>query len=71
MMETKFWLWVAWFVFLLLLNFILPFTTFKQVASFSGSFVFWIVWVLVAIISMFLMFLSWREDQPPESGSGS
>jgi hypothetical protein len=71
MMDTKFWLWLAWFVFLLLLDFILPFTIFRQVASFSGSFLFWVVWCLVAIISMFCMFSSWRENQSPESGSGS
>ena len=70
-MDAKFWLWLAWFVFLLILNFILPFTAFRQVDSFWGSFLFWVIWGLVAIVSMFFMFLSWREDQPQKSESGS
>jgi hypothetical protein len=65
-MGKKFWLWLAWFVFLLVLNFTIPFTMLKETASFYGSFMFWVIWDLVAIISMFLMFRGWREVLPPD-----
>ena len=68
-MKKPFWLWVGWFVLLLLVNFILPFTLLAEVASIKGSFLFWLVWTGVAVASMFIMFLPWREGQA-EPGRG-
>jgi len=63
-MKKSFWLWVGWFVFLLLVNFILPFTLLAKVALIKGSFLFWLLWAGVAVVSMFMMFLPWREGKP-------
>ena len=55
--------WIAWFLFLLVLDFAIPFVWLKSVPKITGSFLFWIVWISVAIGSMFLIFLRWREPQ--------
>lgn len=60
-MQKSLVLWIAWFVFLLLLNFYLPFVVLVDVPNLSGSFLFWVIWVLVAIVSMFIIFLKWRD----------
>lgn len=60
-MSKKFLFWLAWFGFLLVLNFTIPFTVLRDVPFLYGSFLFWVVWGVVAIISMFIMFLGWRE----------
>jgi hypothetical protein len=60
-MQKSLWLWIAWFAFLLLLNFYIPFVVLADIPNLSGSFLFWVVWVLVAIISMFIIFLKWRD----------
>ena len=62
-MQKSLALWIAWFVFLLLLNFYIPFVVLVDIPSLSGSFLFWIVWVVVAIISMFIIFLRWDTDE--------
>lgn len=60
-MGKRFWGWVAWFFFLLLLDFIIPFFWLKDIPKITGSFLFWTLWVSVAIGSMFLIILRWRE----------
>ncbi|MDD2388729.1 MAG: hypothetical protein PHP23_03235 [Desulfobacterales bacterium] len=54
--------WVLWFIFLLVIDFTVPFLIFGHVPRLSGSFLFWVAWVIVAIISMFIMFAGWREN---------
>jgi len=44
-----FWGWVAWFLFLFVLDFTIPFLGLKDVPKVTGSFLFWILWILVAI----------------------
>ena len=61
-MNKSFGVWVGWFIFLLIVDFLVPFQMLKNVPRVSGSFLFWIIWVVVAIISMFFIFLRWRED---------
>jgi uncharacterized membrane protein YhaH (DUF805 family) len=67
-MEKGFWGWVAWFVFLFLVDFIVPFIYLKRVPKVTGSFLFWVIWILVAIASMFVIFLRWREPDGGEEG---
>ena len=62
-MQKSLALWIAWFVFLLLLNFYLPFVVLVDVPNLSGSFLFWVIWVIVAIVSMFFIFLKWRDAE--------
>ena len=62
-MQKSLVLWLAWFVFLLLLNFYLPFVVRVDVPNLSGSFLFWVIWVIVAIVSMFIIFLKWRDAE--------
>ena len=54
-------IWLIWFLFLFLVDFIVPFTWLSQVQKVTGVFLFWIIWTLVAIVSMFVIFLGWRE----------
>ena len=68
-MSKKFWLWLAWFIFLMVLNFTIPFTVLSDIPLLSGSFLFWVIWCAVAVISMFVMFLGWRDtDQAEQEG---
>ena len=69
-MSKKFWLWLIWFVFLLVLNFTVPFTALSDVPLLQGSFLFWTIWAIVAIVSMFVMFLGWREPDRKTSSQG-
>ena len=62
------WGWIAWFLFLLILDFLIPFVWLKNVPHIMGSFLFWILWISVAVVSMFLIFLRWRE--PPGRAEG-
>ena len=55
------WGWVCWFIFLLIVDFTIPFQALKGVGKVSGSFLFWIIWMAIAIASMFAIFLRWRE----------
>ena len=64
MMGKTFWIWLAWFGFLMVLNFTVPFTLLSDVPHLRGSFLFWVIWGVVAISSMFVMFLGWRESDP-------
>ena len=62
-MQKSFVFWVMWFVFLFILDFLVPFAILTDVPALKGSFLFWMVWIVVAIVSMFIMFLSWQEDE--------
>jgi len=61
-MQKSFFYWGCWFVFLFLIDFIVPFFLLADVPKLWGSFLFWIAWILVAIASMFIIFLNWQED---------
>ncbi|MBW1994198.1 MAG: hypothetical protein JRH18_03860 [Deltaproteobacteria bacterium] len=60
-MDKLFWAWCFWFVFLFIIDFILPFSLLKDIPKLTGSFLFWVIWIVVAIISMFLIFLRWHD----------
>jgi hypothetical protein len=62
-MKATFWGWVGWFIFLFLLDFIIPFHVLKGVARLTGSFLFWVIWIVAAIISMFVIFLRWQTNE--------
>ncbi|GLI32954.1 hypothetical protein [Desulforhabdus amnigena] len=66
-MRKSFGAWVSWFVFLIALDFVVPFCVLKDIPKITGSFLFWVVWILVAIVSMFLIFLRWQEDKDENS----
>jgi len=53
--------WLIWFLFLFLVDFIVPFAWLSTIQKVTGAFLFWIIWTLVAIVSMFVIFLRWRE----------
>jgi len=53
--------WLIWFLFLFLLDFLIPFTWLSHFQRITGAFLFWIIWILVAIVSMFMVFLKWRD----------
>lgn len=65
-MDKKLWFWLVWFLFLMILNFTIPFTVLRDVPFLHGSFLFWVIWAVVAIISMFVMFLGWRDSESSE-----
>jgi len=54
--------WVAWFLFLFVLDFTIPFFGSKCVPTVMGSFLFWTLWIVVAIVSIFLIFVRRREN---------
>jgi len=62
-MRKSFWCWAGWFLFLLILDFALPFVFLKNIPTVMGSFLFWLLWIAVAIISMFIMFLKWIDNE--------
>jgi hypothetical protein len=62
-MGRFFWHWVSWFVFLFLLDFIIPFKFLNDVPKLTGSFLFWVVWIVVAIISIFSIILQWQDKK--------
>ena len=53
--------WLIWFLFLFVLDFVVPFTWLSQVQKVTGPFLFWTIWTLVAVVSMFAIFLNWKE----------
>ncbi len=65
-MKPSFLIWACWFIFLFLVDFIIPFTLLTNVPRMSGSFLFWLIWIGVAIISMFMMFLRWQDEHSPD-----
>ncbi len=50
-----------WFLFLFLLDFLIPYVWLSHFQRITGAFLFWIIWILVAIVSMFLIFMKWRD----------
>jgi uncharacterized membrane protein YhaH (DUF805 family) len=62
-MSPSFWWWIGWFLFLFLLDFLIPFQYLMKIPELSGSFLFWIIWILVAIASIFVMVLRWRDNE--------
>ena len=65
-MPRSFWIWVCWFLFLLMVDFLVPFTLLADVPRISGSFLFWLIWIGIVIISMFVLFLRWQDDHSPD-----
>jgi uncharacterized membrane protein YhaH (DUF805 family) len=62
-MSPSFWWWIGWFLFLFVLDFLIPFQYLMKVPKLSGSFLFWIIWILAAIASIFVMVLRWRDNE--------
>jgi len=53
--------WLAVFLIIVILNFIVPYTVLEDVASFYGSYSFWAVLTVVTIALGFIYMRSWRE----------
>lgn len=53
--------YLLWFLILLGLDYIIPYTLLKNVPKIYGSFLFYIIWSLITIISMFTIFIRWRD----------
>ncbi len=53
--------WLGWFVFLLVLDLVIPWVVLSDVPKASGALLFWPLWALVAVISCFIHFLNWKE----------
>jgi hypothetical protein len=62
-MRKVLWGWIGWFIFLFVLDFVIPFRFLNAYPRVSGSFLFWTIWVLVAMASMFLMFTRWIDPE--------
>mgnify|MGYP001083487624 CR=1 FL=1 len=54
------WAWV-WFVFMLVLDLVIPWAALTHVQKMSGAFTFWPIWVAVAIASAYVVFTKWKE----------
>lgn len=55
---------VSWFLFLLLLNYSVPYTILLDISEFNGSFLFWTLLSIISIGSMIFMMSRWRlEDE--------
>jgi len=59
--RRSFWVWLGWFIFLLVLDLVIPWVVLSSAPKTSGALLFWPVWALVAIISCFMLFLKWKE----------
>ena len=60
-MKGKRWGWILWFVFLLLLDYTLPYTVLSGVSKVYGAFLFWNLFALTAIASIYVLFWKWRD----------
>jgi uncharacterized membrane protein YhaH (DUF805 family) len=62
-MKRAFWAWLFWFVFLFIVDFVIPFRFLSDVKLITGSFLFWIAWIVAALISMFMIVNKWRDSE--------
>ncbi|MEA1964997.1 MAG: hypothetical protein U9O41_07735 [Candidatus Aerophobetes bacterium] len=53
--------YLLWFLILLGLDYIVPYTLLKNVPRIYGSFLFYIIWSLITIVSIFAIFIRWRD----------
>jgi len=51
----------AWFIFMLVIDVVVPWIVLTHVEAMNGAFLFWIAWVIVVIISAFAIFMKWQE----------
>ena len=61
MLKRGFRWWLGWFIFLLVLDLVIPWTVLSSVSKTTGALLFWPIWALIAIISCFILFLKWKE----------
>lgn len=54
------WVWIG-FVFMLVVDAVIPWFALTHVQKMSGAFAFWLVWVVVAIAAAFVIVRNWRE----------
>lgn len=60
-MKRSFRGWLGWFIFLLVLDLVIPWAVLSSMPKTTGALLFWPIWVFVAIISCFILFLKWKE----------
>ena len=60
-MKRSFWVWVGWFIFLLVLDLVIPWAVLSSVPRTTGALLFWPIWALAAIVSCFMLFLNWKK----------
>jgi len=54
-------LWLGWFVALLALAYVVPYTVLADFPRIYGAYLFWAVLALVAIVSMFSLISRWED----------
>lgn len=54
-------LWLSWFITLLALAYVVPYTVLVNFPRIYGAYLFWAVLALVAIASMFSVISGWRS----------
>ncbi|MCS7232910.1 MAG: hypothetical protein NZ900_02225 [Synergistetes bacterium] len=53
---------LLWFIFLLILDIVIPYGFLSNVHKITGAFTFWVVWGIIAVISIFWMSRKWGEE---------
>lgn len=56
------WALPFWLIFLIILNYVIPFTLLKDVRSFIGPFLFWSLLTLLVALTSFYMIRRWGKE---------
>jgi len=54
-------LWLAWFLALEVVAFLVPYTVLRNVGRLWGAFLFWNLFALLAIASIFILTARWQD----------
>lgn len=61
LLQKKRLFWLFYFLSLLIMAFVIPYTLLKNVASFHGSFLFWCIFALAAIWGVERITSRWKD----------
>ncbi len=53
--------WAVYFLVIVVLAFVIPFTLFRDTVSFNGAFLFWCIFALAAIAGVAKITANWNE----------
>ncbi|MEM2339183.1 MAG: hypothetical protein QXW83_03160 [Nitrososphaerales archaeon] len=59
--ERRHKLWLILFLIIVIIDFLIPYTILKDIASFYASYMFWTILTIVTIILGYVYLSSWRE----------
>ncbi|MEM1524778.1 MAG: hypothetical protein QW372_00915 [Nitrososphaerales archaeon] len=59
--EKRHKLWLILFLIIVIIDFLIPYTILKDIASFYASYMFWTILTIVTIILGYVYLSSWRE----------